>query len=81
METIQSCPNLFVREAAVVSFLLADSSIQWLQTSLGQSILSKAVVLTGGTFLRGKIHIGDKQFEAGRIGEVPAKQISFQLQK
>ena len=81
IETIQSCPNLFVREAEVVSFLLADSSIQGVQTSLGESILSKAVVLTGGTFLRGKIHIGEKQFEAGRIGEVPAKQISFQLEK
>ena len=81
IETIQSCPNLFVREAEVVSFLLADSSIQGVQTSLGESLLSKAVVLTGGTFLRGKIHIGDKQMEAGRAGELPANQLSCQLEK
>ncbi len=81
IETIQSCPNLFVREGEVVSFLLEKGEICGVQTSLRESILSKAVVLTGGTFLRGKIHIGDKQFEAGRVGESPANQISVQLEK
>ena len=50
IKIVYRCPNLFVQEAEVVSFLLADSSIQGVQTSLGESILSKAVVLTGGTF-------------------------------
>jgi tRNA uridine 5-carboxymethylaminomethyl modification enzyme len=46
---------------------------------MGQEILSKAVVLTNGTFLNGVIHIGEKQFGGGRAGEKAAHGITEQL--
>ena len=81
IEVIKNCPNLFVKEGEVISFVFQNNKIQGVKTSAGESLLSKAVVLTGGTFLRGKIHIGDKQMEAGRAGELPANQLSCQLEK
>lgn len=48
-------------------------------TGMGQEILSKAVVLTNGTFLNGIIHIGEKQFGGGRVAERSATGITEQL--
>src|SRR5574344_1884240 len=49
------------------------------KTAMGQTIYSKAVVLTNGTFLNGIIHIGTKQFGGGRIGDKAASGITEQL--
>ena len=48
-------------------------------TGIGVEIKAKAVVLTNGTFLNGLIHIGEKQFGGGRIGEKAATGITEQL--
>ena len=56
IEVIKNCPNLFVKEGEVISFVFQNNKIQGVKTSAGESLLSKAVVLTGGTFLRGKIY-------------------------
>jgi tRNA uridine 5-carboxymethylaminomethyl modification enzyme len=44
----------------------------------GRTLAAGAVVLTTGTFLRGLIHIGDRQIPAGRVGEAPARS-AFQI--
>ena len=46
----------------------------------GREIAAGAVVLTTGTFLRGLIHIGEKQIPAGRVGEAPAMGLSRTLE-
>ena len=56
-----------------------NNKVVGVQTSLGVKIYSKAVVLTNGTFLNGKIHIGEKNFGGGRSGESAAKGITEQL--
>jgi tRNA uridine 5-carboxymethylaminomethyl modification enzyme len=48
-------------------------------TGMGMKIVSKAVILTNGTFLNGIIHIGEKQFGGGRVGEQSSKGITEQL--
>lgn len=48
-------------------------------TGMGMTIRSKAVILTNGTFLNGIIHIGEKQFGGGRVGEMASKGITEQL--
>lgn len=53
----------------VISILSEGNKVDGVKTSLGLSIYSKAVVLTNGTFLNGLIHLGEKQFGGGRIGE------------
>ena len=48
-------------------------------TGMGMKFFSKAVILTNGTFLNGIIHIGEKQFGGGRVGESASKGITEQL--
>lgn len=54
-------------------------TIKGVITGMGQEIYAKTVVLTNGTFLNGVIHIGEKQFGGGRIGESKATGITEQL--
>ena len=50
-------------------------------TAMGIEIAAKAVILTNGTFLNGKIHVGEKQFGGGRTGEYAAHGITENLEK
>ena len=63
----------------VQEILLKDKSVVGVKTSRGLEILSKAVILTNGTFLNGIIHIGQKQFSGGRSSEKAAKGLTEQL--
>ena len=67
--------NLFLREDTVVDVDIENKAIAAVKTKLGKTIKTKALVLTVGTFLNGKIHIGEVNFSGGRIGE----QASFGL--
>ncbi len=53
----------------VVDLIVKNDQVEGVITSLGVRILSKTVVLTNGTFLNGLIHIGEKNFSGGRVGE------------
>ncbi|MBO6782231.1 MAG: tRNA uridine-5-carboxymethylaminomethyl(34) synthesis enzyme MnmG [Alphaproteobacteria bacterium] len=65
--------NLTVVEAAVEDLLLSKSGgVTGVVLNDGRKVLCGAVVLTTGTFLRGVIHIGEKQVAAGRMGEAPS---------
>ncbi|HSI41266.1 MAG TPA: tRNA uridine-5-carboxymethylaminomethyl(34) synthesis enzyme MnmG [Xanthobacteraceae bacterium] len=76
---IDSHPNLFVLEGEVDDLVLADGRIAGLTLSDGRTVRTGAVVLTTGTFLRGLIHIGERQMPAGRMGEAPALGLSVTL--
>lgn len=63
----------------VASFLFENSKISGVRTSTGAIFNSRAVVLTTGTFLNGKIFIGRTEFPGGRIGESPTGGLTEQL--
>jgi tRNA uridine 5-carboxymethylaminomethyl modification enzyme len=63
----------------VSSLLVKDGRVQGVKTGLGIEIKGKSVVLTNGTFLNGKIHIGEKNFGGGRTAEKAATGITEQL--
>lgn len=63
----------------VKALLVRDGGVVGVKTNLGLEILSKTVVLTNGTFLNGKIHIGEKSFGGGRTAESAATGITEQL--
>lgn len=63
----------------VSGLLVKNGRVAGVRTSLGIEIESKAVVLTNGTFLNGKIHIGNKSFGGGRTAEKAATGITEQL--
>src|SRR5262249_37754854 len=69
---IRAIPNLGIIETEADDLILEDGRVAGIKTSDGCEIAAGAVVLTTGTFLRGLIHIGEKQIPAGRVGEAPA---------
>jgi len=78
-EMLEKTPNLDFFQDMVKSLIIKNKKITGVITSLGIEIKSKSVVLTNGTFLNGLIHIGEKQFGGGRIGEPKAFGITEQL--
>jgi tRNA uridine 5-carboxymethylaminomethyl modification enzyme len=78
-EMLEQTPNLDFWQDMVKSLIVSDGVVKGVVTGMGQEIRSKSVVLTNGTFLNGVIHIGEKQFGGGRIGEKGATGITEQL--
>ncbi len=78
---IRAIPNLAVIEAEADDLAIKDGRVVGVTFKDGREIATAAVVLTTGTFLRGLIHIGEKQIPAGRVGEAPALGLSTTLEK
>ncbi|HET7115616.1 MAG TPA: tRNA uridine-5-carboxymethylaminomethyl(34) synthesis enzyme MnmG, partial [Hanamia sp.] len=76
---LEKTPNVDFYQDTIKSLLIANNKIQGVVTGLGHSIKSKSVIVTSGTFLNGIIHIGEKHFGGGRIGEKSATGITEQL--
>ncbi|MGB9698082.1 MAG: tRNA uridine-5-carboxymethylaminomethyl(34) synthesis enzyme MnmG [Thermodesulfobacteriota bacterium] len=73
--------NLFMRQALVEEILVNDGIVQGVATNIGEKFLAKAVIITTGTFLRGLVHIGLKNFPSGRLGDLPSENLSYSLQR
>jgi tRNA uridine 5-carboxymethylaminomethyl modification enzyme len=85
-EMLENTPNVDFWQDMVKSLLVSRGTsdnpggkVEGVITGMGQEIRAKCVVLTNGTFLNGVIHIGEKQFGGGRIGEKGATGITEQL--
>lgn len=76
---LEGIKNIDFWQEMVSGLLIEDSRVVGVRTSLGIEIKGKAVVLTNGTFLNGKIHIGEKNFGGGRTGEKSATGLTEQL--
>src|SRR6202166_3170523 len=76
---IRETANLSVIEAEVDD-LVVEQRVTGVRLADGRSVAAGAVVLTTGTFLRGLIHIGERQIPAGRAGEAPAMGLSRTLE-
>ena len=66
---LERTPNLFIKQAEVTEILFDGAAVAGIELLDGRRVSARAVVLTTGTFLNGLIHIGEKQFPAGRSGE------------
>ncbi|MGD0147463.1 MAG: tRNA uridine-5-carboxymethylaminomethyl(34) synthesis enzyme MnmG [Xanthobacteraceae bacterium] len=78
-QAIRETANLTVIEAEVDD-LVVDQRVAGVRLADGRIFAAGAVVLTTGTFLRGLIHIGERQIPAGRVGEAPALGLSRTLE-
>ena len=76
---LEITPNLDFWQDMVVSLEMDGNRVVGVNTSMGQKIFGKSVILTNGTFLNGLMHIGEKSFSGGRIGEKPSTGITEQL--
>ena len=73
--------NIDFWQDMVTKLIVKNKKAVGVKTMMGLNILSKKVILTNGTFLNGKIHIGEKNFMGGRSGERSSIGLSGQLQK
>ena len=71
--------NLTIQAGAVEDLLLRYGAVAGVKLADGQNVTGGRVVVTTGTFLRGRIHIGEKNWAAGRIGEASALGLSKRL--
>ena len=78
---ISAIANLVVIEAEADDLIICGERIAGLKLADGRELGAGTVVLTTGTFLRGLIHIGERQTPAGRVGEAPAVGLSLTLER
>ncbi len=80
-EAVQRQANLEVKPGAAAEVLTENGQVSGLKTGQGETITSKTVILTPGTFLNGLIHIGLEHFPGGRINEQPALGLTESLRQ
>ena len=78
---LESCPGLSLRQGSVESLIVEDGTIKGVETQIGEKFLGRRVILTTGTFLKGLIHVGDRNFSAGRSGDFAVHGLSESLVK
>jgi tRNA uridine 5-carboxymethylaminomethyl modification enzyme len=78
---LEQQPNLVLFQQAVDDILLQGDRVTGVETQLGVRFLGRAVVLTTGTFLAGRIHVGLESYEAGRAGDPAARTLAARLRE
>ena len=78
---LDAAPNVTLGEGVVAGFLVRDGRLSGLTLEDGSTLACGAAVVTTGTFLRGLVHVGDAQREAGRWNEPPARALSLALSR
>ena len=78
-EILGKTPNLDIVQGEVVDLIIFGDRVEGVRTREGEEILGGRVILCGGTFWNGLIHIGDWSKPAGRIGEEPSIGLSDRL--
>lgn len=76
---LQSQPNLSIFQQAVDDLIIEQGLVSGVKTQMGFSLRARAVVLTVGTFLGGKIHVGMSQYAGGRAGDPPSIALAHSL--
>jgi len=78
-QILENQPNLDLLQDCIVDVIVDNSKIKGVKTIQGISIYAKKIILTTGTFLNGKIHIGEISFPGGRMGEPNSPLLSDKL--
>lgn len=78
---LENTPNLHLRQDTVTELILKGKCVIGVRTQLGKELFASKVILTNGTFLNGRIHVGEVNFSGGRIGESASFNLSDQLKE
>ncbi|HVZ42545.1 MAG TPA: tRNA uridine-5-carboxymethylaminomethyl(34) synthesis enzyme MnmG [Ramlibacter sp.] len=78
---LENQPNLTLFQQAIDDLMLEGDRVVGAVTQIGIRLRARAVVLTAGTFLDGKIHVGLEHYAAGRAGDPPAATLSARLKE
>ncbi|WP_028024437.1 tRNA uridine-5-carboxymethylaminomethyl(34) synthesis enzyme MnmG [Enterovibrio calviensis] len=80
-ETLENQPNLMLFQQAVIDLIVDQDQVTGVVTEMGLKFRAKSVVLTVGTFLGGKIHIGLENYSGGRAGDPPSIALADRLRE
>lgn len=80
-EALEKQPNLTIFQQAVEDIIVKQDRIEGVVTQMGLTFSAPVVVLTVGTFLGGKIHIGDANYSGGRAGDPPSMALAQRLRE
>ena len=78
---LENTPNLTIFQQAVDDLIIDGETVRGVVTQMGLRFEAPAVVLTVGTFLGGRIHIGESNYKGGRAGDPPANALSQRLRE
>lgn len=78
---LESVPGLHIMQGTVEAILEKEQKVLGVTTKEGISYLGRTLVLSSGTFMRGLIHIGDRNFSGGRLGDPSAEGLSASLKQ
>lgn len=78
---LETQQNLTIFQQAVDDLLVENAKVTGVMTQLGLHFSGKTVVLTAGTFLRGLIHVGQSNYQAGRMGDPPSVRLAERLKE
>ncbi|HNQ04705.1 MAG TPA: tRNA uridine-5-carboxymethylaminomethyl(34) synthesis enzyme MnmG [Thiobacillaceae bacterium] len=78
---LENQANLTLFQQAVEDLILAGGTVAGVRTQLGIAFRARSVVLTTGTFLAGRVHVGLESFQAGRMGDPPAVSLAHRLRE
>jgi len=80
-EKLENQPNLSIFQQPVIDLIESNDRVEGVVTQMGLRFMASSVVLTVGTFLDGKIHIGDANYSGGRAGDPPATALAKRLRE
>ncbi len=78
---LETTPNLQIRQASIERLMVDKGAVRGVESQIGEVFEAPAVVLTTGTFLKGLVHVGEKHFSAGRVGDFAAMGLSDHLRE
>ena len=79
--TLEKQKNLFLKQAEIVDIGVEDNKVKSVETNIGAIYQVKSVIIATGTYLKGKIYIGETSFESGPDGVFPSVKLSDVLKK
>ena len=75
-DILENQPNLSIFQQAVDDLIIEGEKVVGVKTQIGLNFYGASVVITAGTFLAGKVHVGLENYAAGRAGDPPAQQLA-----
>ena len=76
---LETSPGLTLRQGSVEALIVENGEVKAVETQIGERFYGRRIILTTGTFLKGLVHIGDRNFSAGRAGDFAVHGLSESL--
>lgn len=79
--TLEKQKNLYLKQAEIIDIGVENNEVKWVETNIGAGYNVKSIILATGTYLKGKIYIGESSYESGPDGVFPSVKLSDTLKK